>query len=218
MMIVHFNHICYNYHMKRVFLKYMYNNINYLSKDEYINILKIVKKTKQNKVNKIENIDSKQRSLLGEALFIKLLKENGFSYRKIVVYRNKYGKPMIKNNLLYFNISHSFDYSICAISDAKIGIDIEKIRKVDIRVINQFASSNESKYIIERDENIYKRLFEIYTLKESYFKCYGTNLNNIKNVEFIIKNNKVVCSDSKVKLSLIYDIPGYIVSICSLIN
>ncbi len=84
------------------------------------------------------------------------------------------------NHSLFYNISHSNQYVICVISKQEIGIDIEKIRSVYKHVMYQFATQHELLYITKSKQNIYKRLFEIYTLKEAYFKCYGINLNNIK--------------------------------------
>ena len=54
----------------------------------------------------------------------------------------------------------------------------------------------------ETTEKYFERLFEIYTLKEAYFKMKGENLNNIKNVEFIINNNEIICSDHQVKVNI----------------
>jgi len=42
----------------------------------------------------------------------------------------------------------------------------------------------------------------------------GTNLNNIKNIEFTIKNNKIKCSDKTVNLKLIKYIENYVIAIC----
>lgn len=44
-------------------------------------------------------------------------------------YFTKLGKPMVR--LFYFNISHSADFCVVAISNKKIGIDVEKVREID---------------------------------------------------------------------------------------
>ena len=88
------------------------------------------------------------------------------------------------------------------------------MRKTSLKVINQFATSKEKKYILSSDENIEERIFKIYTLKEAYFKMLGTNLNHILEIEFIIKNDKVYCSDKNVKVGFINDVKGYIIAYC----
>lgn len=194
----------------------LYDNINTLKNKKYINLLATIKDEKRNKIKKIENVNSKKRSILAELLFIKLLEIDNLSYNEIEIYKNNFGKPLIKNENIFFNISHSHDYSVCALSKNNIGIDIEKIRKVNKKVIYQFATKNEITYITQNENELFKRIFEIYTLKEAYFKCYGTNLNHIKEVEFLVKNNTVLCSDQNINANIIYDVNGYVLSTCEM--
>ena len=85
---------------------------------------------------------------------------------------------------------------------------IEKVRKINFQNIKYFATESEKRYI----KNSYKRAFQIYTLKESYFKMLGDNLNNILDIEFIVKNNKVINNNSFNSI-FINDIKNYIISI-----
>lgn len=197
-------------------MKYCIENINnssYLHED-YLTI----KQNKKNAIDKIKNLNDKKRVILGEQLLIKgLQKYYNVNYDDVNIRLNENGKPYISNNKynhIKFNISHSHDYSICAFSSNEIGVDIEKIRKVDIKTINQFATTNEINYILSSQNQIFRRLFTIYTLKESYFKMLGDNLNNIKNVEFQVNDNIVSCSDPKTKFNIINTIDGYVISIC----
>lgn len=195
-------------------MKLIYDNIYNYSHDEYKYFLTIIKEEKQKKIKKIINEDDKKRSILGEILLIKLLKEFKIDYYYIDIYKNKYGKPFIKNMNIYFNISHSNDYVVCIISNNEIGIDIEKIRNVKKNIINQFATPNEIIYISESNDNFNQKCYEVFTLKEAYFKCLGTDLSNIKNVEFDIKNKLIKCNDDNFSFKLIYDINNYIIAIC----
>ena len=47
---------------------------------------------------------------------------------------------------IYYNISYSYDYVICIISNKEIGIDIEKIRKTNINTKKIFATKIEQNY------------------------------------------------------------------------
>lgn len=193
-------------------MKIIYKNINSYSLEEYKKFFTIIKKEKQKKILNILKIDDKKRSILGEILFITLLNKLNIAYNSITIFKNKYNKPYIQNKHLFFNISHSFDFVACAISKKEIGIDIEKIRDLKESVINQFATSKEKEYINQKDYK--KRAFEIFTLKESYFKCLGTNLNNIKEIEFSINNNIIKCNKSNFDFKLMYDIDNYIIAVC----
>ena len=195
-------------------LEYIIKNINDFNKDDINNFYDKIPKLKKDKINKLKNYDSKVRSIIGEMVLKELLVKNNVSYNSLDYYINEYGKPYLKDNNIFFNISHSFDYVITAISNNEIGIDIEKVRETPIKTINQFATEKEKEYILSSNKNIEERIFKIFTLKEAYFKRLGTNLNNILEVEFIIKNDKIYCNDKKVKVGFINDIKGYIIAYC----
>lgn len=196
-------------------MELIYDNINNYTDDDYKNFIKLIHKEKANKISKLINNDDKKRSILGEILLIKLLKNKNINYSSIKIIKNKYGKPYIHNINIYFNISHSNNLVICGISDKEIGIDIEKIKNVKPNIINQFTTENEKKYIEEKKELFNKRSLEIYTLKEAYFKCIGTNLNKIKQIDFIIKDKKIICSQKKFNFNLIYKLNNYIIATCT---
>ena len=54
-------------------------------------------------------------------------------------------------------------------------------------------------------------MIKLYTLKEAYIKMKGLNLNQLKDMEFII-TNKVTCKDNDVNIKIIKD-NDYIISI-----
>lgn len=195
-------------------MEYIIKNINDFNKDDINNFYDKIPKLKKDKIYKFKNYESKVRSIVGEIILKELLVKKNISYNSLDYYINEYGKPYLKDNTTFFNISHSFDYVITAISDNEVGIDIEKIRKTPIKIINQFATEKEKEYILSSNNNIEERIFKIYTLKEAYFKMLGTNLNNILEVEFIIKNDKIYCNDENIKVGFINDIKGYIIAYC----
>lgn len=195
-------------------LEYIIKNINDYNKDDVNNFYIEIPKLKKDRIDKYKNYESKARSIVAEIIFSELLSKKNISYNSLEYYNNEYGKPYLKNNNLFFNISHSFDYVITIISNKEIGIDIEKIRKTPLNVINQFATEKEKEYILSSSKNIEERIFKIYTLKEAYFKMLGTNLNHILEVEFIIKKDKIYCNDRNVKVGFINDIKGYIIAYC----
>ena len=190
-------------------------NIKNYNTDELHEFYNEIYEYKKNKINKYIKNNDKLRSIIGELLLKSILEEKyNIQYKNVIFNVNKYGKPYMDNNNIYFNISHSLDYVICATSNKEIGIDIEKIRPVNINVVKQFATENEIKYILKNSNHTYKHLFEIYTLKEAYFKMKGTNLNSLKSVEFIINNNQIKCSDSNIIVTLKKDIKNYVIAIC----
>ncbi len=122
-----------------------------------------------------------------------------------------HGKPYAKGLPAHFSVSHSGDIAVCAVSHSEIGIDIEKIRSVNLRASEKFATENEREYI----RNSETGFFEIWTLKEAYFKCIGTGLGtDIKDVSFDINGKDIACSESGYKLSFIEIDKNYICSVC----
>ena len=188
-----------------------YDNINNYSLKEYINYYNELSDYDKNKIDKLI-ITRKKQSILARILLKNILKNKyNINYNDIIVKYNKYGKPFINN--INFNISHSHDYVIVAASDKNIGIDIEMIRDYNPTSMNLFCTDNEIKYI-NNNQNKKLAYWKIYTLKEAYFKMLGTNLSNMKNVEFNILKNKITCvNNENLKIFVSTEINNYIFSI-----
>ncbi len=184
-------------------MKYILKNINDYKDEEIKEFYKNTLESKRLKIDKLLNADDKKKSIIGEILLSELLEMNSIKYTY-----NEYGKPFIKDSNIFFNISHSYDYVACVISEKQIGIDIEMIREVPLNTINQFATAKEKEYISDS----YERLFQIYTLKEAYFKMLGTNLNNIFDVEFIINGDTIESNKNSINI-IQFKTNNYIISI-----
>lgn len=195
-------------------MKYIIKNINDYSDNEIDNFYNNIYIEKKKRINNFKNELKVKQSIIGELLLRDLLdKYYNLNYNNLEFEFNKNNKPFIVNKNIFYNISHSSNYVIVVVSDKEIGIDIEKIRETNIKSINCFASNKEKEYILLEDNNLFKRLFEIYTLKEAYIKMMGKSIFDIKNVEFTISNNHIYCSDINVKCySFMYD--NYVISIC----
>ncbi len=123
----------------------------------------------------------------------------------------EHGKPYAIGLDVHFSISHSGDYAVCAVSAKEIGIDIEKIRKINPKIYEKFTSENEAEYICSHKNG----LFEIWTLKEAYFKCVGTGLGaDIKNISFDVTENGVSCSEKGFVCRFVSVDENYICAIC----
>lgn len=195
-------------------MKLVYQNIHTYSQAQYDQFYTMIKKEKQEKISNLLRKEDQYRSILGEILLMTLLNEMGINYDHIHISRNIYDRPYISDLDIFFSIAHSHEYVVCAISKKEIGVDIEKIRHVEHSVIKQFATLNEQDYIHEIS-NIYdQRCFDIYTLKESYFKCLGIDLSMILDIEFSISKNFIKCSDTRYRFQLLNDIPGYCIALC----
>ena len=66
----------------------------------------------------------------------------GISPDKINFTLNEHGKPYAAGLDVHFSISHSGNYAVCAVSDKEIGVDVEKIREINPKIFERFASEN----------------------------------------------------------------------------
>lgn len=83
----------------------------------------------------------------------------------------KNGKPYLKNDELFFNLSHSDNLSVCAISDVEIGVDCERVAPAKPHVLERIFNE------LERETAKSDKAFtEIWTKKESVVKYYGGSL------------------------------------------
>ena len=86
------------------------------------------------------------------------------------------GKPFVfgKNE---FSISHSEDIVLIAVSDKKVGADIEFMDKKDVlKLAKRFMTESEYRIILA-SEHPQKEFYAIWTKKESFVKMQGTGFD-----------------------------------------
>ncbi len=94
---------------------------------------------------------------------------------------NEYGKPSLDDHNLEFNLSHSGEFALIAVTrECKVGIDVERIRS-DMEhesIASRFFSPNEvSELRALRPEQMELAFFHCWTRKESYIKAQGLGLS-----------------------------------------
>jgi 4'-phosphopantetheinyl transferase len=122
------------------------------------------------------------RSLLGQMLIRKLVADAAsIPFLHISFIAGPYGKPALANGDLQpnFNLSHSGEWVLCAISDAPIGVDVEQIATADLAMAKQFFAPAEYRFIAGApDARLqHERFFAVWTAKESYIKAVGMGLS-----------------------------------------
>lgn len=193
-------------------------SINALNNMDYL--LTYVTKERREKLKRYRFQEDYLRSLLGEIFIrMKAAKYIGVDISEIDIGYNKFGKPHIvgANNFEY-NISHSGDWVICAISNKYIGIDIEKIGKAHLDVAERFFTKDEYKILCEVEKGrVDETFFKLWTMKESYVKWLGGGLSIPLNTFSFIKNDDYFYVDEN-KSIRVY-IPsfesGYLLAICT---
>lgn len=100
---------------------------------------------------------------------------------KLLFKHNAYGKPFLaSHNPLLFNISHTDEMALCAVSDcAELGVDIEKIQPINYNeVAERFFSTTECELLANLLPNQRQEgFFCCWTRKEAYIKAKGLGLS-----------------------------------------
>lgn len=146
-------------------------NIDGFIIDKYYDVLNIKSGNKKDRNSRV--------SIIGEILIRYLfIKKLNLKNNDINIIKNKYGKPSISNKQnIKYNISHSYNWIICAIDKNAIGIDIEMIRDINFLVAKRFFGKLENAYISSSKISIRNEsFFRIWTIKESYIKAIGKGL------------------------------------------
>ena len=100
-----------------------YFNITVLRNKNIFDLkLRDIEESRVSRINKLRVTDDKLRCL-GAGLLIELIKKKYNINSNPVI--DKFGKPYFENSDIYFNISHSGNYVVAAVSEHEIGVDIQ---------------------------------------------------------------------------------------------
>lgn len=137
------------------------------------------------------------RSLLNKAFEMIL----DIPIENVVVLRDKYNKPYIKNKSgVKFNISHTDGFVVIGFSKKELGIDIEKVNDgfAFEDILENCFTSREIKNIGSNTSMFYR----YWTAKEAYLKYEGYGLmRNPKEIEVIYMDDRIIKIEDKVKSS-----------------
>lgn len=175
-----------------------YSNI---SKENHENLLKneLVKFPTdfQEKIKRYRRWQDAQLSLFGRILLLRGIKEiYNQDYQDNEIQYTKYNKPYFEDDLIHFNISHSGNIIVCAITDkSEIGIDIEIITNIEIGDFkSQFTENEWNKIVLSNNKK--EAFFDYWTQKEAVVKAYGYGLT-IPLKSFEILENKTIINNEK---------------------
>lgn len=111
--------------------------------------------------------------------------ENREEFYKVIekaeIKREENGKPYICAadtdflSDIEFSVSHSGEFFACAVSDKRVGIDIQEVRDADIYgIAKRFFAAEERLYTDEKGELAF---FDIWVRKEAVIKCTGKGMS-----------------------------------------
>ena len=170
---------------------------------------------RQQKVHNSKHEKSRKQSMGAGLLLQKVLALYHMEMSSVVV--GEHGKPMLEG--FEFNLSHSGNLVICAVSDKPVGCDVEQLRKAPERVAERYFSESEKEYLNQfGGEDYDTEFFRLWTMKESYVKMTGEGMGlPLGAYEIVLGDCARVIRNGEVQECYLSEIEmdGYIISICA---
>lgn len=157
---------------------YFFDDYENFSVEKFLSFLS---ESRQKKFEKLKRKKDRDNCVAAYLLLRTALKERGIESFEIVVGEN--GKPFLKDNDLFFNVSHCAEGIAVVTDTAPIGIDAQEIGGFNEKVAKRFFSDGENKKI-HVSPNKAEAFTRIWTLKESAIKCDGKSLANLGDFSF----------------------------------
>ena len=151
--------------------------------------------------------------VVGRVLLKKGLEDFGLGHQFGNIEFSEKGKPFIKG--LHFNISHTEGLVVCAFStDSDIGIDVEKLRPVNLPDFASFFTEKEWKEIYSSKKPI-GAFFKLWVRKESIIKAMGINLKALNKINTTLEGDSVLFKNNILFLKELDFGAEHIGAICS---
>lgn len=198
-------------------MKWRWFDIRKLEASEYEKYYGFLAQTKKERVGRYLFEDDRKRTVAGEMLARQMIsKRCSVNESDIRFAIGEHGKPYALDLSIHYNISHSGNLVVCAVDKRPVGIDVEQIREIDLSVAKRICTENECKYIRADGEfeylfgsssqDVYKRFFEVWTMKEAYVKYVGTGITRLKEIDVLQDVDKKVCiSIGRYVISIVYE-------------
>ena len=167
-------------------MKQKYIFLDEICGSDYEKTYRLMDFNRKAKIDRLMSDADKKRSLAGEYLAKTLLAETlKIEFEAVELLQDEKGKPYVPQEGPWVSISHSENMAVAAVAQNPVGVDVEKIRSVSGKLAKRICFDNELEYIFGTlpSENTLKedisgemlhRFFEIWTLKEACFKCFGS--------------------------------------------
>lgn len=148
------------------------------------------------KILSLKQIISRKQCLCSCLMQKYVAESHGKSVADIII--GEHGKPLLEG--VHFNVSHSRNLVVCAVSDIPVGCDVERIKQAPLHLEKKYFHPEEISFRDELspDDSPDKAFFRLWCAKESYLKMTGEGLS------FGLKNIKVCLTTNKLNRSLVF--------------
>ena len=141
-----------------------------------------------------ENLKQKSPKRLIEKQMVRQMLRKILPNHKIRYHEN--GQPYLEPFDKFVSVSHSFPYAVLAISEKKIGVDIEQVKDRIDKIKLKFLHPKEIDWL-GRVESEIEHLTAIWCIKEALFKIHSSKQWSFK--EFYVVDEFLLDKFSKIK-------------------
>ncbi len=161
-------------------------------------------------------VKNKLLSGIGYMMCQRLLLDQGIDAKQLHTLRKgKYGKWELPIASVDFNISHSGNKMVAAITNqGKVGVDIEEIRSIEWEAYKE-CFDNEQWNTLSQSTHPQNTFFDLWTKKESLSKAYGEGLQMPLNQIRIHDQTGYVGDRNKIGYFYPLLIPAYSGCVCA---
>lgn len=186
---------------------FYYNILNFT--DKFHSCLRKLPAVLMPPLLRYRNRQDAERSLAGKLLLQEGLKIIGFhDYTISDLKYSAYQRPCFEQGV-DFNIAHSGNYAICAISKTqKVGIDIEEVKPTVLHDFHHYFTKREWSAIMDSDNSL-QDFYTLWTQKEAIIKASGEGLS-IPLKDIFIHNHQAILGENKWYLFPLQINPAYV--------
>ena len=164
----------------RVVSIFAFPEVTAMREDEYRRFLAFVTDETRRRAERFLRFEDRCRCVAGEVLSrFSVFRFSGYRGNSWKTGKNEFGKPYLPEIPVYFNLSHSGTWVLCAVDGSEIGVDVELRRTIDPAIAERFFSAPERMVLAEANtpDEIRFLFHRLWVLKESYVKAIGRGLN-----------------------------------------
>lgn len=166
----------------------------------------------QKEIAAYKHWQSAQNSLLGKIILLFALNKLGLSLSLNDLKIGKKDRPFL-DATFDFNISHSGNIIVVAlINYAKIGVDVEKHRSINLPLFKKYFDKDEWQSIEQNSEPL-KTFFDYWTIKESAIKHDGRGVEILSKTK--IQTPKIYCDTTELFYQQLKIHDDYSCAVCS---
>lgn len=126
---------------------------------------------RRERTEKLRNEASRQESLAAGLLWRRVMEESGADAQSPVE-ELPAGKPVFSpENGIWFSLSHSGRYVLCAVSDNAVGADVQQMRKVNLSIARRLHPGEQSWLEEQAEEKRRAEFFRLWARKEAWVKA-----------------------------------------------